>query len=71
MSSPAAPMSPTQLLAKDASTKTAAAAATKLQGDAAAAARAADYKKPETAAFNSVNYWGHRGVDASLVPDDA
>jgi len=45
MSSPAAPMSPTQLLAKDASTKTAAAAATKLQGDAAAAARAADYKK--------------------------
>lgn len=60
------PKSPTQLLAKDASKDP----GTKME-DEAAAARKLEAKKPEAAAFNAVNFWGHQGVDESLVPDDA
>ena len=62
MNAAPAPKSPTQLLAKD---------GTKKEEEDAHAARRLEAKKPETAAFNAVNFWGHQGVDSSLVPDDA
>ena len=62
MNTAPSPKSPTQLLAKD---------GTKKKEEDAHEGRRLEAKKPESAAFNAVHFWGHQGVDSSLVPDDA